>query len=58
MEVQCRYNANKICQYCHLVTAQDGWRFVGCNYPPYKKKWVAEIKKCPKIENEKLNGRF
>ena len=58
MELQCRHNANKICQYCHEVTAQDGWSFAGCDYPPYQGKWVAEIKKCPKTINEKLNEKL
>ena len=30
------------------VTANGGTIFLGCYHAPYKGKWVAEIKECPK----------
>lgn len=46
----CPRNDNKECEYCHGITAQDGWRFKGCCHQPYKGKFVAEIIKCPKSQ--------
>ena len=37
------------CTFCKRVYANSQWSFFGCHYPPYKGKWVAEIKDCPKI---------
>ena len=37
----------KGCEHCRVVSAQ-GWNFLGCYCKPYKGKWVAEIKDCPK----------
>lgn len=36
------------CQYCKIVNACFGWSFYGCYCEPYRGKWVAEIKDCPK----------
>ena len=38
------------CEYCRTVIASGQWQFYGCYCPPYKGKWVAEIKECPKEE--------
>ena len=41
----------KGCDFCRGVGAVGGgggWDFFGCYYPPYKGKWVCEIKDCPK----------
>jgi len=38
------------CSDCHTVYANGGWQFKGCYYKPYRGKWVAEIKDCPKKE--------
>lgn len=43
------------CKYCR-VTDGDGWDFYGCYHEPYKGKWVAEIKLCPKKAKEKETG--
>ena len=37
----------KHCEYCQIVTAVGWWQFAGCFHPPYRGKWVAEIKDCP-----------
>lgn len=42
------------CNYCKIIQANGGWSFYGCFYKPYKGKWVAEIKDCPK-KKEKDN---
>lgn len=38
------------CKYAKRVYAQDQWCFIGCHCPPYRGKWVIEIKDCPKEE--------
>lgn len=38
------------CPDCRTVYADGGWQFKGCYYKPYRGKWVAEIKDCPKKE--------
>lgn len=43
----CPHNDNKICEHCHGVKAQDGWRFRGCFCPPNKGKYIADVKDCP-----------
>lgn len=43
----CPHNNNERCDYCRGINTQDGWKFRGCFYPPYKGKFVAEIKECP-----------
>lgn len=43
----CPHNDDKICEYCHGVKAQDGWRFRGCFYHPNKGKYIADVKECP-----------
>lgn len=47
-----------ICDYCKIVRANGGWSFYGCFYKPYKGKWVAEIKDCPKKKEENLTTLF
>lgn len=41
------------CKYARAVhtNRETGARiaFIGCECPPYKGKWTAEIKECPKI---------
>ena len=39
------------CKDCRVVYANGQWSFLGCYYPPYRGKWVQEIKKCPKIDD-------
>ena len=36
------------CKDCRKVTAADGFTFLGCFHNPFRGKWVAEIKDCPK----------
>ena len=38
------------CEYCKVVYANGGWSFLGCYHQPYRCKWVANIKDCPKAE--------
>jgi hypothetical protein len=38
----------KGCPYADVVRAQGNFVFLGCRHKPYKGKWVAEIKECPK----------
>lgn len=38
------------CKYAKPVVATGQWTFLGCFCPPYRGKWVAEIKECPKEE--------
>ena len=45
--VTCPHNNNKVCKYCRMICAQDGWKFRGCFHHPYKGKFISEIKKCP-----------
>ena len=41
------------CKHARVVHSnrETGARiaFIGCEHPPYKGKWSAEIKECPKI---------
>ena len=39
------------CKYARVVVASNQWEFIGCYCHPYKGKWVAEIKDCPKIKD-------
>lgn len=39
------------CEFAKVVVGTGQWHFLGCYCPPYKGKWVAEIKDCPK-END------
>ena len=42
------------CEYSDVVrAAPTGFMFLGCRHAPYKGKWVAEIKECPKRGGEK-----
>jgi hypothetical protein len=36
------------CYHCKLVHCNGGFSFLGCYHTPYRGKWVAEIKDCPK----------
>lgn len=36
------------CEYAKEINATGDWKFIGCTHEPYKGKWVAEIKDCPK----------
>ncbi len=38
----------KGCKYARSLNATGGFRFLGCEFPPYKGKWIAELDKCPK----------
>jgi len=38
----------KGCEFLKTVYAQNNFRFYGCYCKPYRGKWVAEIKDCPK----------
>ena len=39
----------KPCEHAYVVGTQNsGFMFLGCYHKPYKGKWVAEIKDCPK----------
>ncbi len=40
------------CKYARAVFAPGQFMFLGCYHKPYRGKWVAEIKDCPK-EGEK-----
>jgi hypothetical protein len=46
----CKKERCEGCKECRKIYANGGWTFYGCYYPPYKGKWVAEIKDCPKAE--------
>lgn len=35
------------CEYAKPIVASGQWFALGCFAPPYKGKWVAEIKDCP-----------
>ena len=44
------------CQYCDFAMFIDQWgkrKILGCKHEPYKGKWIAEIKECPKKGGEK-----
>lgn len=46
------------CKYARVVFAQDQFMFLGCYHEPYRGKWVAEIKDCPKkLNKEKKDER-
>ena len=49
---QCPDGRCKHCPFAHVVTAWGQWQFVGCYHEPYKGRWVAEIKDCPKNEDK------
>ena len=36
------------CNFSRCIVANGQFMFLGCTHPPYKGKWVAEIKDCPK----------
>ncbi len=40
------------CEYAKVVIATGQWSFLGCYCNPYRGKWVAEIKDCPKEKKE------
>ena len=42
----------KGCKYVDVVRGTGGFMFLGCRHEPYKGKWVAEIKSCPKEGEE------
>lgn len=42
----------KGCPYADVVRGTDGFIFLGCRHAPYRGKWVAEIKECPKKGGE------
>ena len=44
------------CEYAREVTATGQWKFLGCYCPPYRGKWVKEIKNCPKRAKEEYDG--
>jgi Fe-S-cluster-containing hydrogenase component 2 len=44
------------CKYCKEVHANGGFSFYGCHHKPYRGKWVAEIKDCPKASGERKNN--
>ncbi len=39
------------CEFSKMIVATGGYCFLGCCYPPYKGKRVAEIKDCPKVKD-------
>lgn len=41
------------CEFAEILVGTGSWFFLGCCHPPYKGKWVAEIKDCPK---ERMEG--
>jgi hypothetical protein len=43
------------CPYALPISAQDGWRFIGCCYPPYKGKHVDEFSECPRRLEQKMD---
>lgn len=43
-----RHKECKKCKYIRKIYANDGFSFLGCNYAPYRGKWITEIKACPK----------
>ena len=36
------------CEYSYRFSSQDGCWFIGCKYPPFRGRWVAQIEECPK----------
>ena len=47
------------CKYARAVFAQDQFMLLGCYHEPYRGKWVAEIKECPKAGEQatKMNDK-
>ena len=44
------------CEFCDFAMFIDQWgerKILGCKHEPYKGKWIAEIKECPKKGGEK-----
>lgn len=44
------------CEFCDFAMCIDKWgerKILGCKHEPYKGKWIAEIKECPKGGGEK-----
>lgn len=42
------------CECAKTVEANGEWTFIGCFCPPYRGKWVAEIKDCPKNPEDEV----
>ena len=38
------------CKFCKWINANGGWSFYACYHSPYRGKWVAKIKDCPKVQ--------
>lgn len=45
-----RHERCEKCKFCKRIYANGNWSFFACYHPPYRGKWVAEIKDCPKAE--------
>lgn len=43
------------CKDLKVVHCNGGFSFYGCYHNPYRGKWVAEIKDCPKSTRRKEN---
>ena len=43
------------CKFVKLINAQNDWKFYACYCKPYRGKWVAEIKDCPKEADNDTN---
>ena len=39
------------CKYGYRFSTGDYRWFIGCIYPPFHGRWVAEIKECPKEQD-------
>lgn len=44
------------CKFRKLTYTNGGWSFYGCCHEPYKGKWIAEIKDCPRKGAETIGG--
>lgn len=44
------------CEHSNGIFAQDGFMFLGCKFPPYRGKWVAQIEECPKEKKPTEKG--
>ena len=44
------------CEYHRKIEAGMNFIFIGCTYPPYRGKWIAELTECPKIKKERENN--
>jgi ribosomal protein L40E len=44
----------RLCKYAEPIQATSNFRFVGCYHHPYKGKWIAEIKECPKKQKSEI----